>query len=263
MILLFLFLLFTSCEVSAQERHITTAKMLGVGYNSMQDSYLSPERYGGLELRYMSHTVREKDSCLWSRLIINEGYVSNGKSRSKNGSTIGGAYHFQYGALRRIDIPALSRLSLNIGAQGEVLGGVFYNTRNGNNPAQMRAAIDIGPVLRADYALGASHNWRLSYEISCPLLGLTFSPNFGQSYYEIFSLGNYDHNVVPTTIISTPSFRNQLTLTIPIARSSWDVIVGYVGDYRQQCVNKLKQHSYSSILMVGLSRTICAGRRAR
>lgn len=265
-------LLLLPCHVDAQKRIITNTKMIGVGYNATQDTYLSPEEYSGVELRYMSHTIRQVDTCMWSRLIVNEGYVSQGKSRSKNGSTMGGAYHFQYGALR--DIFYLPRGkeyggAVSIGAQAELLGGFLYNTRNGNNPAQVRALIDIGPVLRADYMLFTSRSGKsagsLSYEASCPLVGITFSPNYGQSYYE-FSEGNYDHNIVPTTIVSTPSFRNQLTFTysfFSIRGREAAVSISYLGDYRQQKVNSLKQHIYSSLVMIGLTKTINIERRTR
>lgn len=239
------------CPSVAQHKTVTTDKMIGIGYNSIQDTYLSPEEYSGPELRYLSHTLRESDTCRWSRLIINEGYVSQGKSRSKNGAMIGGAYHFQYGAL--LDVcsygsSASKGGSLRVGGQAEFLGGFIYNTRNGNNPAQMRALVDIGPVLTADYAF--SRSFKLTYEASCPLLGITFSPNYGQSYYELFSEGHYDHNIVPTTIISTPSLRHQLSASFSFSRLSFSL--GYLGDYRQQDVNNLKQHSYSSMLMIGI-----------
>jgi hypothetical protein len=79
-----------------------------------------------------------------------------------------------------------------------------------------------------------------------------FSPNYGQSYYEIFSLGNYDHNVVPTTVASTPSMRHALTADVPLWGLTWRV--GYMGDYRQTRANGLKYHSYSHLLMVGVVR---------
>lgn len=241
-------------SVSAQGRSVISDKMFGVGFSSVQDTYLSPENYSGIEIRYISHTLRECDSTLWSRLIINEGDATYGKSRAKNGAMMGGAYHFQYGALRNVlPLPGTRGRGgmLRVGAQGEFLGGFTYNTRNGNNPAQMRALLDIGPVIMAHYDV--SRRVRLSYEASCPLVGLTFSPNYGQSYYELFNEGHYDHNVVPTTIVSTPSLRHQLTATFSFSKMA--VTVGYLGDYRQQQVNDLKQHHYTSMIMVGLRTT--------
>lgn len=191
------------------------------------------------------------------------GYVSYGKSRSKNGATISGAYHFQYGVLRKWSFLA-NRLTLRGGAQAEFLGGFIYNTRNGNNPAQARALIDIGSVAMAEYALkggNADGKGRITvaYEASCPLFGLTFSPNYGQSYYEIFNEGNYDRNIVPTTIVSMPSLRQQLTFTFCLSRIN--LSVGYLGDYRQLQVNNLKQHIYSSMFMFGMTHSFYAGRR--
>ncbi|MCM1079934.1 MAG: DUF3316 domain-containing protein [Bacteroidales bacterium] len=265
-------------SLAAQEKLVTTTKMIGIGYNSVQDTYLSPEHYGGMELRYLSHTERERAGIChdsipsqestngksrWTRLVINEGYFSYGKSRSKNGATLSGAYHFQYGVLRKWQLLA-DRLTLKGGVQAEFLGGFIYNTRNGNNPAQARALLDIGPVVSAKYALrngnaGGKGRIIMAYEASCPLLGLTFSPNYGQSYYEIFNEGNYDRNIVPTTIVSMPSLRQQLTFTFCLSRMN--LSVGYLGDYRQLQVNSLKQHVYSSMFMIGMTHSFYAGRR--
>ena len=44
--------------------------MLGVGYTDILDTYLSPEKYRGTDLRFISHTRREKDStCLVHQLL--------------------------------------------------------------------------------------------------------------------------------------------------------------------------------------------------
>lgn len=243
------------------QKVITTTKSVGIGYNSMQDTYLSPEHYGGMELRYVSHTLRENGRSPftgkqgngdWTRLIINEGFVSQGKSRSGNGSTIGGTYHFQYGILHRKHLFE-DRLVLQGGSALEFLGGFLYNTRNGNNPAQVRAMINLGVVAHADYAVGKNRRMHIIYEPSVPLLGLAFSPNYGQSYYEI-GQGSYDRNAVPTTVFCMPSLRHSLTCNFSVA--GLDISAGYLGDYRQQSVNGLKQHVYSHNIIIGVVKKL-------
>ena len=95
---------------------------------------------------------------------------------------------------------------------------------------------------------------RLQYEATAPLAGLLFSPNYGQSYYEIFSRGNYDHNIVPTTPLCAPTLRHSLVLDIPLKRSS--IRVGYMGDFQPAEVNSLKYHTYSPLLLIGYAKNI-------
>ena len=46
---------------------ITNAQMIGIGAVNILDTYLSPEKYRGTELRYISHTLRERRDSRWSR----------------------------------------------------------------------------------------------------------------------------------------------------------------------------------------------------
>ncbi len=229
---------------------VTSAKMVGVGAAQMLDTYLSPEKYSGEDFRFISHVVRQRKGSVWSRQIVWQGNVAMADNRAYEGSEMAGMLTFDYGVHRNWQLLE-GRLRLKAGALLDAGIGFLYNTRNGNNPAQARLALNLSP------SVGASYSFRLcgkpltvNYEASVPLIGVMFSPNYGQSYYEIFSEGNYDRNVVPTTIGSTPSLRQMLTLDFTLLHTTWRV--GYLGDYWQAHVNSLKYHTYTHALVVGV-----------
>lgn len=247
----------------------TNVLLAGVGYTNILDTYLSPEKYRGIDVRIMSHTRREKDSSQWVNQFVHEGNIAFANNRASNGNEMAGAYTFRYSLMHRWSM-RLWQHPLHIMAGGSVAAnlGFVYNTRNSNNPANARVSINIEPTVAADYYLGraslsgafkpigsaeAGFPLVLHYEASAPLLGVMFSPNYGQSYYEIFTRGNYDHNIVPTTIAATPSFRQMLTLDLNIGRTKWRV--GYLGIIDQSQVNNLKTHVYTHAFMVGVVKT--------
>lgn len=231
--------------------------MLGVGYTDILDTYLSPEKYRGTDLRFLSHTRREKDSTCLVHQLLHEGCIATADNRSGNGGEIGGGYTFAYSLLRKWQMPVGScHLRLLAGGTAELSVGFLYNTLGSNNPAQARLALQLKPTVAADFDFRLFRRqqrpFTLHYEASAPLCGMMFSPNYGQSYYEIFSRGNYDHNCVPTTIASTPSLRQMLTLDFRALHTTWRI--GYLGDWRQASVNNLKQHNYTHALVFGIVR---------
>nr|WP_306302328.1 DUF3316 domain-containing protein [Hoylesella shahii] len=158
--------------------------------------------------------------------------------------SFGYGVHYAFGLLQQ-------RLQLQVGARAEANVGFIYNTHNSNNPAQARLFLHFAPSAVASYKVRVANvPLLLRYEVSVPLVGVMFSPNYGQSYYEIFSQGNYDHNIVPTTIASAPSFRQMLTVDFPVLHST--VRLGYLGDIQQSAVNNLKTHVYTHGVVIGL-----------
>ena len=232
---------------------ITNAQMIGVGGVNILDTYLSPEKYSGTEVRYMSHTLRRREGRRWSRMLVHQGSFAYADNRANEGGEMMGMYTFTYGVHYNWDFLG-GRLNVIAGGQADAEIGFLYNTRNSNNPAQARLALNISPSAAVKYRFRLWNTpFSARYEVSAPLFGVMFSPNYGQSYYEIFSRGDYDHNVVPTTIASTPSLRQMLTLDFTLGRTT--LRIGYLVDFRQAKVNNLKYHTYSNMVLIGFVRS--------
>ena len=234
---------------------------VAIGQMNVLETYLSPAEYTGTGIRYISHSTRRiPGGSPVSRQLVHQGSIADLEDRAGKGSEISGLYDLSFG-LHYNWVPFANCL-LQIGGQFETGLGVTYNTRNTNNPAQMRLFANIAPSAIATYYFQAFHHrCNVRYEVAAPLVGLMFSPNYGQSYYEIFSLGNYDHNCVLTTVGNAPSLRH--TLSFDVAFKSFIIRVGYLGDYQQAKVNHLKQHFYTHALMIGFVKNISIMKRMK
>ena len=233
---------------------ITNTQMLGMGAVNTLDTYLSPEEYTGTELRYISHSVRENGTKL-SRELVHQAQILSVRNRRENNNELGGFYNFQYNwqyALGQWNVGE-GELRLKVGGGVDTRLGFLYNMRNSNNPAQAYAQVNIAPNAVAAYRFRLRNlPFQLRYEVQVPLFGLAFSPNYGQSYYEIFTRDNYDHNLVITSPVSAPSLRQQLTLDFTVRHTTFRV--GYLGDYQQAKINQLRQHVWSNLLVLGIVR---------
>ena len=225
-------------------------RMVGIGSVNLLDTYLSPENYKGTEVRFVSLTSKPSRWKTLSQRIVHQGDVSVSHNRADNNDELAGFYNFQYSLTH--DWQLTEALSAWAGGGLDLTLGFVYNTRNSNNPAQAKASLNLSPAAGLAYAFSVKGKpWVVRYDATVPLVGVMFSPNYGQSYYEIFNRGNYDHNVVPTTVVATPSLRQMLTLDLPLFGRRF--VVGYLGDYQQAKVNKLKYHNYTHALVLGVA----------
>lgn len=231
-------------------RYTTRSNMIGVGSTNRLETYLSPYEYTGTEVRFMHESLR-MTRLLEGRVSVQQFFEGNfGYCKSPTNDAKYLAGDFDWRIAWHYNWQPAPNLRILAGAQTGATAGVVYNTRNGNNPAQGKFAGDIAASAMAIYKFNVlGRGFSARYQFDMPLLGLMFSPAYGQSYYEIFSLGHYDHNVCVTWPGNAPTFRNLLTLDCPLGTGT--LRLGWRCDIRQSHVNSLKSHTWSNSFMIG------------
>ncbi len=220
-----------------------------VAHTDILDTYLSQERFSGTEVSYLNQRIRTRDSSRVSTSLTHHASLGVAGTRSHSQTLLSALYNLRFGWHYNWTFPA-QHLSLRLGGVGDLTLGGAYDTRNSNNPAQARLAFSVDPAAALSWQFCLGHRQlTLTYAAAMPLAGVAFSPNYGQSYYEIFSQGNYDHNVVFISPFSGPQLHQMLTLDIPLRRTS--LTVGYLCDLLQMSANSLKYHQYSHGIMIG------------
>lgn len=242
-----LFALLSSLQSNAQE----VATQIALGQGDCLDTYLSPEKYTGFEGRFISEVLRESRKRPMSYMLTHEGRLATTGNRAGNANALSGSYDFAYSMMWHTDMLD-GRLRVLLGGMLHYDIGFAYNMRNSaNNPAQGYMSLGIGPHVLLRYSLPLwGKTFVVNWEARMPLAGIMFSPDYGQSYYEIFNQGNYDHNVVFTSV-AVPQLRHHLSVDVPLS-ARYAIRVGYLGDYRQAKPNNLRQHQYYNAATIGI-----------
>ena len=256
-----MFLLCALCllQAKAQEdslkanRYVMRSTLYGVGHTNILDTYLSPMEYTGMELRMLRESMRmtnlmdgkvSRQSLFQANLSITENPASTG-SEIAFLANWNMAWHRQF----RIN----ERLKLLAGPLLDINGGFIYNARNSNNPMQAKAYVNLGASGMVIYRFSIKdYPLVLRYQMNLPLLGVMFSPEYGQPYYEMTLSHDWGKNICFTSLHNQPALRQFLTLDFPIR--STNLRIGYVCDLQQAKVNELKSHTWSHVFMVGFMK---------
>ena len=248
----------TSQEVNVDSlemhRFVTRSLTYGIGYSNIFDEYLSPQEYKGIDFRIARETMRlSKFNPNVSVQNFFQANISYTHNRADNNNTFAGLVNWNYGLHYQFHLT--DNFKLLAGGLVNVNGGVIYNLHNGNNPASARAYIDLDASGMAIWTLKIKNKpVKLRYQLNVPVIGAMFSPHYGQSYYEIFSLGNKGGVIRFTSPHNHPSLRQMLSFDFPVGKSQ--LRISYLCDIQQAKVNKIKSHSYSHVFMVGFVKEI-------
>ena len=226
--------------------------LFGAGFSNQLDTYLSPMEYTGYQLSFL--TGRERGTH-WadgnvSFQSILQGAYSHTQNPARTATAWGGRLAYDAGWHYHWQLS--DRLSLKAGGLVGADLGFLYIARNSNNPAQGRFSIDLSASAGGSYKFKINKlPMLIGYQADMPLMGGMFSPQFGQSYYDI-SQGSRDHNVCFSHPGNALCFRQLLTLDLEFNRAS--LRLGYMGDIRQSHVNGIRMHDINHSFMIGYVR---------
>lgn len=230
------------------KKAVNQSTLFGVGTMVLTDTYLSPLEYNGLTLS-LFHERLNATSLLRGKLLLQQQFFLQAASTDNpisNAKTYYGNIDYHLNGFHPILNTNSFRLLAGAGADLS-LGGI-YNIRNSNNPAQLKTSINLNASLLAFY------KWRLltlRWQVTSPLLGAFFSPEYGQSYYEIFVLGNNTGTIHFATPANQRGLRNYITADYPIGKVT--LRAGYLRNYYRTEANNLITSISSHQFMIGLA----------
>lgn len=245
---------YAQTESAKKKNAVMRATLYGAGTVNILDTYLTPAEYKGTEFRVLRESMRMTkllDGKVSTQSVLQINFSST-KNQSKTGRQLTSmlnwnyAWHYQFQLTEQLKLLAGPMIDLN--------GGVVYNLRNSNNPAQAKGYLNIAASGMAIYRFNLGKIPLIArYQLNLPLVGAYFSPEYGQTYYEIFILKHGGKNVLFTSLHNQPSMRQMLTLDFPVSKVN--LRLGYICDLQQANVNNLKSHIWSNIFMVGFVRS--------
>lgn len=242
------------CTIQAQktevlpEPTVNHSTMIGFGKAFLSDSYLSPLTYDGMSVTLLHDRIKATQYFGGELLLQQQFQIQTAitKNPTASASEYYGDIRFHlngYYPLFKAD-----RFTLLGGGGGALTLGGIYNVRNSNNPGSLKTSFNL------QLSTMALYQWKeitLRWQLTSPFAGIFFSPEYGHSYYEIFTLGNNKGIVHFGSFHNQLALRNYFTIDIPIRNVT--LRTGYLGDYLRTDVNQLDTRIISHQFVIGLA----------
>ena len=226
--------------------------MIGFGTSSVYDSYLSPLDYKGDNIGLYYEQMKNTglmDGNIFAQNLFNANY-SWSKNSAGTASYYSGIVEYNYGLHYRFK--PVEKWQFFAGMQAGGLLGFVYNTRNENNPATGKAHVNLSLSGIANYKLQI-HKQPILFrdQLSFPFIGALYSPQYGESYYEI-SLGDTKNLVHFSSLNNYLSLRNMLSAEIPFNR--FTLRLSYYFSYYETRINNLDTRLITNTFYIGFSQ---------
>jgi hypothetical protein len=226
--------------------------LVGIGSASVYDTYLSPLEYTGANFGVLHEQMNRTglfNGRIFNRHLFNLEF-SGTENPTGTASNYVGSLEYGYGLYYRFN--PVYKLQFFAGMQADGLFGVIYNTRNGNNPISGKVNLNLNISGIVSYKFRIKQQpLQLRYQLNVAVVGGVFSPQFGQSYYEI-GLGDQQG------LFHFASFHNQLIInnlfSVELPFNSFILRLACMNRIYETRINSLDTRIVSNSFYIGFSK---------
>lgn len=232
------------------QRPIVGVYSLEMGRQSVLATYLSPLRYIGTRIGVSGYwskalpfdpekAIMEFDgSAEWVSML----------NPAKTARMIGLNASFSWGMAWRKKLP--ENFQITAGGGASIAGGAYYLLRNSNNPVQIMAngSLDITASVSKHFIIGHLPVL-VSDRVRLPSLSVFFSPQYGETYYEIY-IGNHKGLAHAGWWGNNFCIDNLLSVTLDFGKTSLSLGYRYNLTTQWVCFLNTKIHTNSFVIGV-------------
>ena len=250
--------------VAQAPRSVNEATMISLGSRYVKNTYLSDVGYDGVGIGVTNERMRLIGDR-WSQRRTFRINLASIRNPAGTSSGYAAFIDYSYSLHRRLET-SVDGLRLLVGGTGRYLLGTAYRSQGGNNPAALHVEGDLrlSAAILYSFDLGRRrYPITVRWQADLPLVGVFFSPHYGQSYYEIFTLGHRAGTLRLGSLHNRFALRSLLTADVPVG--PWTMRIGYEADVYQSHTNGIRTHYFGSSMLIGMAKEFIpfSGKRVR
>lgn len=237
-------------DCSESERPVTGDYSLEFGRTSVLATYLSPLKYSGNRFNLSGAWSKAMPFNPQSAVMEFDAEASFCNLLNEAGTSrmVGLNMAFSWDMAWRKKLPMDFQVTAGGGA--ELSGGAYYLLRNSNNPVQAIANFSFIITASASKKFNIGKlPLLISDRVKLPFAGLFFSPEYGETYYEIY-LGNHKGLVHGGWWGNNFRIDNLLQVTLDFGRTAMSI--GYRFNAYTQWANNLNTKIYTNSFVIGI-----------
>ncbi len=231
-------------------RPVASMFTVDVGYASVRDTYLTPITYSGLNLRlgYQAMQACGFGPEKWVRSLEVGVEYDNVDNLVGNNTMHSLMVEGRWSLMRRWRVG--DKLQLMGGGAAMLRGGAIYNGNNSNNICSVKAHIGVGLAGTAVYPVRLGRlPVTLSYQVNTPVIGAFYSPEYDETYYEIY-VGNHSGLVHPAWWGNRFEINNLVSADLHLGNTI--LRVGYRNHVGHSDVCNLTTHIVTHSFVIGV-----------